>query len=396
MTLKRKLLLTTSTLLVAATPVATVISCGKTKSIDNNINDPINDQDVVIGVSNSNLIVSGKDGSGTFKFDVSPNLKKLLKDAGATYEYFIKRYKQGPKSKFMPINKTPYTDLDAKPAIKDLSIEDEIRVKITLKKSGFIFKNGSTFQRKVTDSEKDGLDVNWYKPATITKEADSMVTVKGDTLEVNLDKEVKTNELVFKMAKELGLLFADDPTRFVAKLADKVPNPITMKDICESLDLSSPKRTWIKRIIIKKIGQKDEVLNLEDMKNKMGGANINLKELIENGFKKLSPYKDIKLDDNKVAPESVFTSDATALRFAAVYGKVATPIKDELLTMIGAMKDDKAALGFIPKLAIGYGNIFKWMIGTNTFKSWVDEMRVRPADVNAIPNIFMATLFRSK
>ncbi len=393
MKLKRKLLLTSATALVAVTPIATVISCGDTKAINNNINDPINDSDVVINASNNDLIISGKDGAGTFKFDVSPNQKKLLKVAGATYEYFVKRYKKGPSAKFEAINKIPYTDISAKPAINDLSVDDEIKVKVSLKKSGFIFKGNGIFQKKITDDEKDGLNINWYEPATSTTNADSMVERAGDAITITFNKDVKSNELIFKIAKELGYLFSDKTTRFVAKLADKTTDPITMKDICESLTKATSH--GVKKIILKH-GATTDTLNLESMKNLIGRDTINITKLIKDGYDKLKGFKGVPLDDSSVAPEEVFTADSIALSFASNYGTVAIPIKDKLLTLIGAMKNDPEALGFIPKLAIGYGNIFQWMIKSKTFNEWVQENHIRKNEVIAIPNIFMATLFRTK
>ena len=393
MKLKRKLLFTTSTLLVAATPVVAVISCGDSNRVNNNINDGINARAVVINASSDDLIVSGKDGSGTFKFDVSPSQKTLLSDAGATYEYFIKRYKDGTNAPFKPINKTPYTDLNKKPAINDLFVDDEIKVKVTLNKPGFIIKNGGVFQRKINSTKRNGLSINWYEPATTTVDADSMVKRTGDTIVVDLNKDIKTNELIFKMGQELGYLFSDDPKRYVAKLEDNTNNPITMKDICESLKRAS--KYGVKKITLK-YNSKEDTLELDSMNNLTLNNVTNMSQLINEGYEKLKIYKDAPLDDSKKAPETVFTSNEIAIKFAGNYGPVAIPIKEQLLTLIGAMKDDKKALGFIPELAIGYGNIFQWMIKSGVFKEWADANHIRKNELSSIPNVFMATLFRTK
>ncbi len=392
MTLKRKLLLTTSTLLVTVAPIATVISCGKTNNINNNINDPINAKDVFINVSNDDLIVAGKDGTGTFKFDVSPSQKQLLKEAGASYKYFVKRYKKGPSANFEPINSTPFTDLTSKPLINDLFIEDEIKVQISLNKPGYIIKGDGIFQKKITD-KRGGLSADWYKPATTSTNADTIVQRNSDVITIDLNKDIRTNELVFKIAKELGFLFSNDPNRYVAKVADKTTNPITMFDIWNSLNDSIANK--ISKIIIKK-GSETETLNLESMKSNPGGQTINLNELIQKGLEKIEPFKNGKINDSIKANEEIFTKDSIALNFATFYGAVAIPIKDKLLTMIGPMKDDSEALAFIPKLAIGYGSVFQWIIRTNPFKEWVKDNNIRAKEVSSVPNVFMATLFRSK
>ncbi|NQZ29291.1 MAG: hypothetical protein HRT98_02790 [Mycoplasmatales bacterium] len=392
MKLKRKLLLTSSILLVATTPVVAVISCGDSNKVNNNINDAINAQDTVIGLSSNDLIVTGKDGSGTFKFDVSPNQKKQLIDAKATYEYFVKYYKDG--GDFQPLNTKPSTDINDKPILKKgLSVEDEIMVKVKVNKPGFVLKENGIYTKKITSS-KGGLKINWYEPAISTVNADSMVSVVGDTMTINLDKDVKTNELVFKMAKELGYLFSDNPKRFVAKQSDNETNPITLKDIVESLEKAKTK--GIKKIVVKSPGDADSTLNLDNMDDKLEkNVRLNITNLINEGLKFILPFKDAPLDDSKPAPESVFTSGGDGFKFATAYGSVAIPIKDKLLTMIGGMRNKTDALSFIPTLAIGYGNIFQWLIGTNNFIKWSNENRIRKTEIDVLPSVFMATLFRT-
>ncbi len=392
MKLKRKLLLTSATVLVAATPVVAVVSCGNENKINNNINDAINGQDTVIGISSNDLIVTGKDGTGTFKFNVSPNQKKHLIDAKATYEYFVKYYKDG--GDFKPLNTMPTENINDKPVLpKGLSVEDEIRVKVKVNKPGFVVKGTGVYTKKIT-SGKGGLKINWYEPATSTTNADTMVSVVGDTMTVNLDKDIKTNELVFKMAKELGYLFSDDATRFVAKQSDNEKNPIILKDIVESLEKAKTK--GIKKIVVKSPGDVDSTLDLDNMQNMLSSnGKLNITNLIAKGLKFMTPFKDAPLDDKTMALESVFTSAGDGIKFASAYGSVAIPIKDKLLTMIGGMRSDDKALGFIPTLAIGYGNIFQWLVKTNNFTKWSNENRIRKMEVTVLPNVFMATLFRT-
>ncbi|CAM9132690.1 hypothetical protein [Mycoplasma todarodis] len=408
MKLKRKLLLTSSTLLVAATPVVAVVSCGDSNKINNNINDAINGQSKKIDVHAEDLRIIGQngkdpiDGQASFKLLASPNKMTLLKEAGATYEYFVKYYKKGNAAAFEPVKVDPKTKL---PLTSDLSIDDEVRLKIKLNKPGFEIGNKGVFTKKIQNNFRRGIWMNWFEPATkVSKEFDNMVSLTGQTININLESldymnnKYHLNELVFKIAKSLGYLFSDDPTRYVSLKKDNNVNPLTMADIWKSLDTAS--KAGVNKLVIK-YKNSSNTIDLTNMNSVIGGnkGKINLSALIENGKKLLDKYKSNSiLDDDEFADASIFTKNKIAQAFADEFKSVVTidTTTTRLLTMIGPMKKDEPALNFIPELAVGYGNIFKSMMQDNLFKEWLKDNRFRDGEVENIANTFMATLFRVK
>ncbi len=411
MSLKRKLLLTTSTLLVATTPIATVVSCGGSP-IDYNINDGINGQSKNIDVSSKDLRIIGlngnsvEDGKASFQFKASTNVETLLKQASATYEYLVKYYWKGPQAKF----ETLKLDNSNNPIINDLRVEDQVQVKIKLNKPGFVIQNKTITKKIMSNSE--GIMINWHEPAThITKIVDNMVKVNGDTLKIELNDAVKLNELIFAISKKLGYLFTDDSSRYVSFLADKNKNPITIKDMWDSL--VSAKNKHIKKIELKnKKTQQIEVLNLEDMKNILlpNQPNLNMTALITKGATLIQPFKDIPLNDSFQASASVFTDgdNKWSKAFADEYKSVVVnfDLVPRLLTLIGAMSvqgsdldsqktQKNAALSFVPQLAVGYGNVFQWITKAKPFVIWMNQNKyLRDVEKQNISNTFMATLFR--
>ncbi len=395
--------LTTSSLLVVTIPIATTISCSNSKSVDNNINDHINDLATNIKINNNQAFnFQGNDGEGTFKLNPTPSQKILLDKANVKYEYYIKYYKDGNSATFSKVDPIK---------VKDLSNFDTVKVKIQSPTSDYLI-NGKQETEIIVPLEEDALKINWFEPAKNSIDADSMVkivTIENEKIiQITLPSNhfykthtnFKTNQLIFALAKKLGILFSNDSDRYIAMVSDNIPNPINMEDICNSLENASKQK--ISKIQIKYSRDKStepkwEELNLNNMENKLNDYSkkpIIMESLLSDGKELLEKYKLVPLDDKKQA--TIDINDATAQLFALEYGSVVTPETERLLTLIGALKDDAKALAFIPKLAIGYGNIFQWLILTNAFKDWANENRIRPAERTNVPNTFMATLFRFK
>ncbi|CAM9148962.1 hypothetical protein MYMA111404_04030 [Mycoplasma marinum] len=386
MKLKGKIL-SLGTIATITTPIVIAVSCGSSNDINWNINKEINGKTKNISIVKEDLLdLYGSDGHGTYKLPLSNKVEGLLKEAKATKKVEVLYFKDGPKAKWIDTTNNAPTNL---------SNYDQIRVSIKLNNPGYLVNGKDSFQLETSQiglnsGSKYKFKKNWFKPST-QKPANALidngvVSSEKNKVVINLDEadsNIKINDLVMAIAIKLGYLFSE--TKLIKSFSEKDAKDRTvvmhLQDIYDSL--VNAQSLAIDTIDVRYKGEN----SLLDLTNVLGG--------IAKGESFIKDFQTAELENGSDLTADFINAPKTP-EFLRDYGVIATPITIPLLSLISGMKSNKEALKFFPELAINYGRVFKDFANMKIVHEWSKDNLIRGREIESIPQIFMATLFRNK
>ncbi len=436
MKLKRKLILSSSLVLVVAAPVATAISCSDNDWSETDSN--IDNSSIKIDLEKE-LILSGKDGEGKMKLQLGEGLVGMLLQAHAELKLEVARYKESTKDKknFQEVmaidfaelekNKTTFEQKmkiinDKLKVVSDLMVEDVVRAVVTSTRKTFPIKESKDLI--VTDKS---LEYHPLDPSISMTDASTIIPTKPGTLEFDLSKFNKKNsinDVIFSLAKGMGMLMS---TESDVTLGNKTPGksftPKMLFDMLKNMhskniqhidfitkdeDGKEVKQTFD---LFKKDSQtipvKDQLDETVQEFQTIFDAAKNAGKTIEAGddIDKVSVEIKTKLSQSGIAEryKELFTESQTNLMLLVANIHKAKPtttpktgvtVNPATPKTVTPKADELIALEKLLGVAMAYSNVFRRLKECDFFKGWVETTRLR--NIDKLDQILFSTILRNK